>query len=973
MMLMDRFFINPRIPLVNAVTAWLLGQSRTTRAGVKSLSHLLVIVPTRQAGRRLRLALAEQTGGCLPPMIRLPPQMIAPAQAPDLPVCTQAETIALLGRFLLELDLNDFPSLFPEKGRPGQKSFSCALGVARQLNDLWSMLMENALTMNDVAGSIATILADETLDVEVERWNDLAEVERRFFSVLKKNGRTPASLLRKQAVAQPLRPEGIERIVLPGLVDAQPALYPVLEKLSASCPLSVLIHAEPSESDKYDPWGRPEPARWLDGQTPLLPLQDDSITLAANSAEQSRFVAERFAAVPSSEERPSLGMADDSLFSELQSAFLSHDMLLHNPAAYPLSTASLGRLIHQLERLCSQPRFTVLAAFLREADVMCWLKARFAALPEFTYTDILRALDELQNTHLPQTLEETFRFAAQPCEGEARSAQAKRRWTHLRLALEAVRDLLDPKGRTRLLHLTSMLQTLFQPRTLEESKPGDRELAAAASAAQEVFQSFTSPLVTATLDEAQQSQLFESLLAETTYQLEPDDPEVLLTEGWLELPWSPAQELVITGFNEGCVPDAVVGHAFLPDALRKGLGLTSNDRRTARDTCLLQALLTSRAPRAVHITLERVSSRNDVRKPSRLLFLCDEATLARRAKALFRDAETSAAGHPRSLPEAWRLALPIPQKPLDTLAATSFKPYLACPFTFYLGNVLRMKPCDDRVAEMDALTFGNLCHHALERFGRSTLKDATDANSIAAFLEAEVWSTVRLQFGEDLPAVIHLQTLSACERLRFFATTQARLRCEGREIKKIEELLKLKLNNFSVSGRADRIDYCKQTNTWYLLDYKTWDKLGKQDGLARFTSSSIADLTFAEERGFKSFAFEEKQRVWTDLQLPLYLLMAQADGLVPNDAHVECGYFVLGETAEETRCVTWDFSGYRDHAYDTVQRAVDRLQSGLFWPPSPRNLWTNDFASLILESPEQSISLAWLKDQKARLAKGGQP
>jgi hypothetical protein len=94
---------------------------------------------------------------------------------------------------------------------------------------------------------------------------------------------------------------------------------------------------------------------------------------------------------------------------------------------------------------------------------------------------------------------------------------------------------------------------------------------------------------------------------------------------------------------------------------------------------------------------------------------------------------------------------------------------------------------------------------------------------------------------------------------------------------------------------------------------------------------------------------------------------------VPNDARVECGYFVLGETADETRCVTWDFSGYRDHAYNTVQRAAERLQAGLYWPPSPRNVWSYDFASLILESPEQSLSRAWLDDQKARLAKGGQP
>ncbi len=972
-MLIPPVYINPRIPLVKAVTAWLVGEVRTTPSGVKSLAHLLVIVPTRQAGRRLRLALAEATGGCLPPMIRLPYQVIVPAQAPDLSVATPAETIACLSHLLMDLDLRDFPNLFPEKGRPTQKSFSWALGVAGQLNELWSMLQENGLTMEDVAGSIATILEDETLDVEVERWKDLAEVERRFFSLLKEKGRTPPSLVRKFAIDRPLCPAGIERIILPSLADAQPALYPVLEKLGVICPVTVLIHADPSQASCFDRWGRPEPSQWLGEHAPLLPLQDEDIVLTANSAEQARLVARAFAQVPASEEVPSLGLADETLFSELQSAFLSLGLRLHNPAAYPLSTSSLGRLIHQLERLCSQPRFTVLAAFLREADVLCWLENRFASLPDFAYTDVLRALDELQNTHLPQTLEEIFRFSAQACADETYSANAKRRWTHLRLALEAVRDLLDPKGRSRLLHLTAMLQTIFQPRTMEETKPGDRELAAAATAAQDVFQAFTSLLVTETLDEVQQSQLVESLLSEATYQLEPDDPEVLLTEGWLELPWSPAQELLITGFNEGCVPDAVVGHAFLPDVLRKGLGLTCNDRRAARDTYLLHALLTSRAPHAVRLTLERVSGRHDVRKPSRLLFLCDEATLARRAKALFRDAETSATGHPRSLPEAWRLALPIPKKSLDTLAATSFKSYLACPFTFYLSNVLRMKSCDDRMAEMDAMTFGNLCHDALERFGTSTLKDSIQPTVIADFLEAEVWASVRKQYGEDLPAVIHLQALSACERLRFFATAQALLRCEGREIKKVEEPLKLKLDNFSVTGRADRIDYCKETDTWYLLDYKTWDKLGKENGIPRFASSSAADLAGAAERGIESFTFVEKQRVWIDLQLPLYLLMAQASGLVPEGARVECGYFVLGETADETRCVTWDFSGYRTELVQTLEQAIRGLRAGCFWPPSPKNAWEYDFASLVLESPEQSISAAWLEDQKARLAKGGQP
>ena len=406
----ERVFLNNRIPLVTAVAEWLMARMRTTPSGVKSLAHLLVIVPTRQAGRRLRLILAEQSGGCLPPLVRLPAQMIAPAHDPDRPVASPAETIGLLSRLLLDLDLHAYPNLFPEKGHPREKTFSWALGVARQLSDLWGILQENALTMGDVAARIETLLSGEDLDIEVARWQDLAKIEALFFENLATHDRTPIPLARTLAVADPAIPEGVEVLVLPALSDAQPALYPVLEKLSARAALAVLLHADPSDDARFDAWGRPEPAQWTGDRAPRIPLSDDQITLATNSADQARLVAEAFAAIPPEDGLPSLGMADEDLFSELQSAFLTHGLALHNPAAYPLAASSLGRLIQQLEQLCRQPRFAALAAFLREADVMRWLESQF---PDGCHADILRALDDLQNAHLPQTLEAARRFCDQ--------------------------------------------------------------------------------------------------------------------------------------------------------------------------------------------------------------------------------------------------------------------------------------------------------------------------------------------------------------------------------------------------------------------------------------------------------------------------------------------------------------------------------------------------------------------------------
>lgn len=962
---MERLFLNNATPLVFAVAEWLAARTRTTPGGVKSLSHLLVVVPTRQAGRRLRLALAEQTGGCLPPLVRLPAQLIAPARNPDLPVATPAETLGLLSRTLLDLDLHAYPNLFPEKGRPREKTFPWALGVARQLTDLWGILQENALSMADVAAQVGTLLSGEDLDVEVERWQDLARLETRFFETLHSSGRTPAPLARKQAVTDPALPDGVERIVLPALADAQPALYPALERLSARADISVLIHAAPAQDARFDRWGRPEPEQWIGARAPVLPLADSQIALASNSVDQARLVAASFAVIPPDEALPSLGMADDTLFSELQSAFLSHGLTLHNPAAYPLAASSLGRLIGQLEQLCRLPRFPVLAAFLREADVMRWLESRCADTPGFSYAAVLQSLDDLQNTHLPQTLGAARQFCTQTCDSEA---QEPSRPNPLLATLNEVHALLDPQGRPHLDHLGDMLQTLFAVRTLREQTPGDRELAAAAEATRTVFESLASPLLSGTLDEPQRAALFEALLASASYQLEPEDTAALLTEGWLELPWSPARELVIAGFNEGSVPDAVVGHAFLPDQLRQGLGLTSNDRRTARDTYLLQALLNSRPPSAVRLTLERVSSRNDVRKPSRLLFLCDEATLTLRAKTLFRDAENAAAGHHRSLPESWRLTLPLPLAPPSRLSATAFKNYLACPFTFYLRHILKMEAHDDRVTELDPLAFGSLCHDALEAFGLSSFKDSDDASEISDFLQAEVWRSLRRQCGDTLSAILHLQAAAACKRLAFFAARQARLRAEGWQIVATERPLAMTEHGLAIRGRADRIDRHAATGAWRILDYKTWDRLGKNDGIDRFASSRKADLESAAQRGLEPFLFAGKPRVWSDLQLPLYLLMAQAGAVVPAEAQVDCGYIVLGETESETVCTAWDFAGCRDSAATAVRWVIDCVKAGRYWPPASSDEWARDFGSLFLESPEASVSLSWIADQEARLA-----
>ena len=125
--------------------------------------------------------------------------------------------------------------------------------------------------------------------------------------------------------------------------------------------------------------------------------------------------------------------------------------------------------------------------------------------------------------------------------------------------------------------------------------------------------------------------------------------------GWLELLWEDAPHLVVAGLNDGRVPEAVTGDAFLPEALRARLGLKTNEARFARDAYQLAALAASRPAGTGRLDLlvGKVSAAGDPLRPSRLLLLCADAELPARVAALFRPVELESSTLPWQ--RAWRL------------------------------------------------------------------------------------------------------------------------------------------------------------------------------------------------------------------------------------------------------------------------------------------------------------------------------
>ena len=861
---------------LDEIVGRLCASVRTDPSGAKSLAHLLVVVPTAQSGRRLRMKLAEKLGALVPPEVRTPPQLVL---SEDAEVAGRTDEILAFQEAL---------------GAAG------TIAAAAQFSDIRGILGANALSFADVAAKIGTILTDELADVEVARWRDFAALEERYLAALAKRGKTDRIAAMKATIASPVLPAGIEKIVLAGLLDPLPAMRQVLASLQAK-----------EEGLEIEEIGT-EDRRRETGSA----LGASQIVACATAASEAEKVAEIFAAVKSDEALPALCVADPEEFPEIQGALRAKGLKVHDPSRTPLVSSSLGHLVEQVAALARTRSYNVFSAFIRSGDVRRWLCSELKIAAE-EYVAALNELDNAQAKLLPEKIDDI-------------GPKTKGK---LRAIFEHIDVCLRKKG------VRQILQAVFRERILDTRDPDACEFAAAAE------------LVNALIDECGDNpELFAFRLREAAYSLEPDAGDVVLTDGWLEIPYLDADELVVTGFNEGRVPESVVGHAFLPDRLRRGLGLPDNESRAARDRAILRLATGCREPGAVRVYFRSIDAKGDVLKPSRLLFEgVDDAELVRRVKAFYGVKAGTAEARAPDLPSGWRLKLEIPpaRKALDYTSPSSLDLYLRCPFTYCLKKAFGERT-DDRAEELDPSEFGNLAHDALERWGAGAAKDSEDPDEIAADLAAHVDAILAERFGTSVPAIVALQGESMKRRLKCFAAIQAERHAQGWRTVAAERKLQVKYGHTTVKGRCDRIDYNARTNEWCVVDYKTFDNPDR------------------------AVWFDAKKGEWKSLQLPLYCAMLDADAEFP-DAKLErisSAYCVLGKTAETT-LFTGPLNGaFVAEAEAKVRDLIDRIERGIFWPPSPTNAWQWDFKEWIFNSPEESVDETWLADQKRRVEEG---
>jgi len=929
-----REWIDWTAPLLPAASAWLLGRTEPVGPDRRcDLSGVLCVVSGRRGGRVLLAQLLQQARvrsvQLIPPVVVTPGSMHeqllsdvgreATANEPE----TQLAWIAAMR----ELDSDSLRMLVPH--RPEDRDLGGWRALADVAARLHAELAGEQLSFERVADHAERM----ELTGEGDRWRALQQAERLYHQILSQNNlldphRAVDSALRRR-VASASR---FESIILIGVVDLNAtqrlALAPLADRVVA------LVHAPASMASRFDDLGCVAEEAWQEAASPLT---DDQIIVTEGPADQAQAVLRvmagyRSALAPS---QITIGLGD----AELAPVIVGHGEW----AGVPMR--AVGSLLHRdsgphrflavAADWLEEQRFVTFSELLRHPDVDQWLADRSSADVGGLFVDHSRAvshwltlLDQYFSEHLHEKLDGAW----------LGSEEVQRR---LKKIAAAIDELLSPllamnrKGNQSLgvwaPPILKVLGTLYE-------RLGDQGGSPSAMRSREacfIVRDALAPIAAApvslqpTVDAASAirhvlAAVMQEPLADA---LEPSHVEML---GWLELHTDLAPALIITSFNEGFVPQSITADAFLPDTLRKHLGLMCNERRYARDCYLLHAIVHSRPQ--VSVITGRTTADGDPLTPSRLLLAGDDQTLVRRVRQVSgSDDSVSSTNAPIGLP--WpepdqSSQFEIPKLPAiitpDSLRVTDFRTYLACPYRFALGRIVGLETCDAAAAELDALHFGSLAHEVLQTLGEdAAIARSTDAATIEQFLESQLDRQVKQRYGRKPPPAVQVQAAQLKARLRAFSQWQARHAGEGWRIMHCEHVLdRTAILHFDdpaqasmpITGTIDRIDRQEQTGEWLIADYKTGDS-GRSPYKTHHNSDKLPDPA---------------ETHWADLQLPLYDYLARQSSLGITGT-VRLGYIVLPRQTDGATFLAAEWtSEHLRSAIDAARHVVVSLRAGQY-------------------------------------------
>jgi ATP-dependent helicase/nuclease subunit B len=890
------------------------------------LSAAIVVLPGARAGRRLLEVLVEQAearhAALVPPSIvtlgNFPEKLYEPQHRFADNLTSQLVWL----HALREIDAELLRRIVPDP--PDRNDPVRWLGLGEMVGRLHVELAGHGLTFADVAGKGF----HRTDTLEIGRWQTLAAAQEAYTQRLEKLGLVDTQLARMDAARNNTCRTDRE-IVLIGLADLSPAVEKMLEQVGDR--VTALVYAPREFADRFTELGAIVPAAWH--QAPIG-LGDEQLIAVDGPADQATVVVETLAGYNGryAADEITIGVPDPSVVPFVERRFEQFDLPSRYAEALRLKQTAPHRLLMAEADYLDGGRFADFATLVRHPDLELWLtgESKIGDDTEHVAGTWLAAIDAWYNEHLQATVD----GASLGNDNVARQVAAiVKRVDRLCESFRGERPLADWAK-----EIASLLVVVYGPRQLDNSHPRDRVVLEACDKIHDV-------LLQAVAADAHLAGRWRAADAIRLMLRQIDDEPIppvaghsaIELLGWLELPLDDAPALIVTGFNDGFVPSSINSDPFLPNALRRRLGLVDNDRRYARDAYALAVLVGSR--RELRLVAGRRSAEGDPLTPSRLVFACAREKIARRVLGYFgnnprklrepRVPQGLAAGQSRSNFEPPR---PRPlENPITSMRVTQFRDYLTCPYRFYLRHVLNLRVLNDLAEELDPLAFGSLTHDVLKAFGENSDNSRlTDADKIGEVLEAELEREVTSRYGKQRLPALRVQVEHLRLRLKAFARWQADWARQGWRIVKAEVEIEEGAAPFNVDGqpmflraRIDRIDRHEGDGRHVIFDYKTSD------------TGNAPDKT------------HRKKKVWVDLQLPLYRHLTAAVGIGGTD--VDLAYIVLPKDLAGVKHLVADWNADDlAGADEAAAEVIRKIRAGDFWPPVLPAPDFDDFAAICL-------------------------
>jgi ATP-dependent helicase/nuclease subunit B len=902
--------------------------ARYRKGHVLDLGRVIVVVPGQRAGRRLQELLAFLAED--EKLLLTPPQVVTEGKLPEmlytpkLPFANDVVQDLAWAQALRDLPEPERRHVVPHP--PDVADALRWLELGKVLRRVHVELAADGLDFTAV-NRIGPKLADFS---EQQRWQALTRVQVRYHELLDQEKLWDIQTARLKAIEfREIRADC--DIILLGTVDLTNTLRQMLEMVAER--VTAYIVAPEGIADRFDTHGCLVPAKWCEA---LIPLSDEHLCQVEGPLEQADAVSEwlvnlngRFRS-----DEVVIGVPDESLVAQLQRQLVQSGVRARWVEGVRLGETAPYRLLAAAVAFAGRRRYQDLAALLRHPDLEDWLGSGAIGA-----VSLPAQLDSFYNTHLPSHVR------------SGRALENAKYWPDLAPAVNRIEAWLGEASASHPLRVwgdvfRKILGSVYGNRTLHLDDPADEVLHRTIRKILDECDQLGS--VPEALDALPMpaTDAFRVALGELAdeHLPPPADADAVEILGWLELPLDDAKAVIITSFNEGFVPKSTGADAFLPDRLRKELGVLHNDRRYARDAYATSVLC--HAHQELRVLLARRDAQDEPRQPSRLVFACPDEALIARAQRFFAERKPVAArrlpgGASPALPRSrFEVPRPVPSaKKLERISVTRFRDYLACPYRYYLRHVKKLEVVDDSARELGGDMFGSLLHGVLGIWGRDPggPRHSDREKVIVAYLNDLLSSFTRERYGQDrLRPAIRLQLEQARRRLPWFASHQAQAVREGWRIAYAENDEEDRLSGLfpgleppiTLVGRIDRIDFHERNRTIRILDYKTGD------------NAETPDKKHRNKEG------------WIDLQLPLYRhLWRELKLEIPGVSKVELGYFNIPKARDDTsiKVAVWN-DALLEEADEIARRVIRNIRAEDFRKADQPPKYSEDFAAICLEN-----------------------